>query len=236
MEKQVKSRERITEHGEVFTAAREVNAMLDLVKQETERIDSRFLEPACGTGNFLVEILKRKLAVVSRRYKRSQLDYETYAFIAVSSIYGIDLQKDNVEECRNRLFSIFDEEYTELFQGKCKNNFRKSIIFLLEKNIIKGDALSLTTEKDGNQPIIFSEWSMVTNGKIKRRDYSFRTLLPNEKPKPTKDLELFPDFVDDGDGSVAGVHEISDIGEDVFIPEPVAKYPLTDFLRLSENV
>ena len=68
MEKQVKSKQRVADHGEVFTAEREVNAMLDLVKQETERIDSRFLEPACGDGNFLSEILRRKLAVVKRSY------------------------------------------------------------------------------------------------------------------------------------------------------------------------
>ena len=88
---QVKSRQRVTDHGEVFTAQREVNAMLDLVKQETERIDSRFLEPACGTGNFLVEILKRKLAVVEQRYAKSQIEYERYAILALSSIYGVDI-------------------------------------------------------------------------------------------------------------------------------------------------
>ena len=75
--KQVKSKKRVTDHGEVFTAASEVNAMLDLVKHETERIDSRFLEPACGNGNFLIEILKRKLHIVEGRYSKSQLDYET---------------------------------------------------------------------------------------------------------------------------------------------------------------
>ena len=89
--RQLKSKNRVADHGEVFTAEREVNAMLDLVKQETERIDSRFLEPACGTGNFLVEVLRRKLAVVDKNYKKSQLDYERYAVLAVSSLYGIDL-------------------------------------------------------------------------------------------------------------------------------------------------
>ncbi|MFW0885015.1 DNA methyltransferase, partial [Candidatus Acidulodesulfobacterium sp. H_13] len=98
--RQVKSKKRVADHGEVFTSEREVNAMLDLVKQETERIDSRFLEPACGTGNFLVEILRRKLEVVKNRYKKSQSEYERYAVIAVSSIYGVDLLQDNVEEAR----------------------------------------------------------------------------------------------------------------------------------------
>ena len=96
MEKQVVSRKRVADHGEVLTAKREVAAMLDLVKQETERIESRFLEPACGDGNFLTEILERKLRVVAARYGKSQLDYERNAVLAVSSIYGIDILEDNV--------------------------------------------------------------------------------------------------------------------------------------------
>ena len=108
MAKQVKSKQRVADHGEVFTAEREVNAMLDLVKQETERIDSRFLEPACGDGNFLAEILRRKLAVVKANYRRNPADYEKYAVIAVTSIYGIDILQDNVEACRERLFGIWN--------------------------------------------------------------------------------------------------------------------------------
>jgi hypothetical protein len=100
---QVKSRQRVADHGEVFTNEREVNAMLDLVKHETERIDSRFLEPACGNGNFLVAVLRRKLVEVERRYSSSQLEFERYSIVAVSSLYGIDLMPDNVTECINRL-------------------------------------------------------------------------------------------------------------------------------------
>ncbi len=108
---QIKSKKRVANHGEVFTAKREVNAMLDLVKHETDRIDSRFLEPACGTGNFLVEILNRKLSVVERKYKRNQIEYERYAVLAISSIYGIDLMIDNICECRKRLFEILNDAY-----------------------------------------------------------------------------------------------------------------------------
>jgi len=118
VEKHVVSKKRVADHGEVYTRAREVNAMLDLVKQETERIESRFLEPACGTGNFLVEVLKRKLDVVACRYKKSQLEFERYAVLAVSSIYGIDLLLDNIEICRNRLFYLFDENYLSMYQKK----------------------------------------------------------------------------------------------------------------------
>lgn len=108
----------MTEHGEVFTAEREVKAMCDLVKQETERIDSRFLEPACGTGNFLTEILARKLSVVKSEYGRSPLEYEKYSLLAVSSLYGVDIMADNVETCRERLFKQWDKQY----RAVCKKN------------------------------------------------------------------------------------------------------------------
>ena len=117
-ERQIKSRERVAERGEVFTAEREVNAMLDLVKQETERIDSRFLEPACGTGNFLVEILRRKLEVVRRQYQKQLGELELQTTIALSSVYGIDIMKDNVEECCQRLLDIVYRWYTEVHPQK----------------------------------------------------------------------------------------------------------------------
>ncbi|HNB91452.1 MAG TPA: hypothetical protein PKV31_00990, partial [Saprospiraceae bacterium] len=175
-DKQVKSKKRVTDHGEVFTNEREVNAMLDLVKQETERIDSRFLEPACGNGNFLAEVLRRKLNVVDQRYSKSQIEWERYAVIAVSSIYGIDILEDNAQECRERLFKIFDERYTTLFKEKCKDDCRRSIKFLLGRNVLWGDALDFTNP-DTKQPIVFSEWSAVNGSMLKRRDYMFKFLV-----------------------------------------------------------
>ena len=115
---QIKSKKRVADHAEVFTHEREVNAMLDLVKHETERLDSRFLEPACGTGNFLVEVLNRKLKVLKQKYRKSQYDYERYSVIAISSIYGIDLLQDNIEDCRKRLLGIFAQEYNSVFKKK----------------------------------------------------------------------------------------------------------------------
>src|ERR1700687_4356918 len=118
----VRTKKRVAEHGEVLTGQREVNAMLDLMKQETERIDSRFLEPACGNGNFLTMILERKLAVVEKRYGKSQLDFERYAVLAVSSIYGIDILEDNVRQCRDRLYGVFDcDYYSRLFKDRAKD-------------------------------------------------------------------------------------------------------------------
>ena len=212
---QVKCKTRVADHGEVFTAEREVNAMLDLVKQETERIDSRFLEPACGSGNFLVEVLRRKLEVVKSRYKKSQLEYERNAVIAVSSIYGVDLLEDNIEECRCRLFDIFNEQYMTLYKDRCKDECRDSIFYILEHNIIQGDALTFMRVDKKDEPIIFSEWSPVNSVKIKRRDYSFEILHNTQF------------------GSDAGL--FSDLGEEAFIPDPVKEYPLTHFLRLSEH-
>src|SRR5712692_4465472 len=145
MDRQVVSKQRVLDHGEVLTGHREVNAMLDLVKQETELIESRFLEPACGNGNFLAEILERKLRVVESRYARSQLDYERKAVLAVSFVYGIDLLEDNVSECRARLFAIFDRRYTARYKGSARDECRDSVRYILERNIIHGDALSLKT-------------------------------------------------------------------------------------------
>src|SRR6266853_6229382 len=119
---QVRTKKRVSDHGEVLAGQREVNAMLDLVNQETQRIDSRFLEPACGDGNFLTAILERKLAVVEKRYGKSQLDFERYAVLAVSSIYGIDILPDNVRDCRQRLYGVFDcNFYSRLFKNHAKN-------------------------------------------------------------------------------------------------------------------
>lgn len=180
-ERQVKSKERVAAHGEVFTAEREVNAMLDLVKQETERIDSRFLEPACGDGNFLVKILERKLDVVKKKYKRSPLDFEKNSILALSSIYGVDILEDNADACRARLFAIWDKAYKSVCKKEIDENARKSAQFILQKNIVCGNALSLKkvdgSGNDTDEPIVFSEWAFVMGAKMQRKDYTFDKLL-----------------------------------------------------------
>jgi SAM-dependent methyltransferase len=212
MTEQVKSKERVTNHGEVFTNKREVNAMLDLVIQETERIDSRFLEPACGTGNFLVEILERKLKVVEARYKKSQLEYERNAITAITSIYGVDILEDNVQACRDRLLGIFTKYYIHHYKKEINEAFLLSAEFILSKNIIWGDALTMKTTE--NTPITFSEWSAVNGSMIKRRDFQLDKLLENVE------------YDDDA------MNLFSDQKEAVFIPQPVAEFPLTHFLKL----
>lgn len=216
MTKQVKSKKRVSDHGEVFTSEREVNAMLDLVKQETERIDSRFLEPACGSGNFLVEVLRRKLAVVEAKYKSSQLEFERYAVIAISSIYGVDILEDNVEECRERLFAVFNTLYSKLFKKSCKEECLTSVKYILSRNILWGDALSLRTPDEKAEPIVFSEWSPVNGSLIKRRDFQYDKLLENVE-YTNGEVNLF-----------------SDTNEPVFIPTPIKDYPLIHFLNLAD--
>lgn len=203
---QVKSKSRVRDKGEVFTNEREVNAMLDLVKQETERIDSRFLEPACGTGNFLIEIIRRKLEVVKSRYKQSQWEYEKNTLIAVMSIYGVDIMNDNILECQKRLFDNVYKEYTSLFKSKINENFLQIVEFVLNKNILCGDALSMKTNE--GIPIVFSEWSCVKGSLVQRRDFSYEQLV-TQNDKDT----LFGDFIE----------------------KPIKTYPLTHYLRLKEN-
>ena len=184
---QTKSKERVREHGEVFTAEREVKAMCDLVKDETERIDSRFLEPACGDGNFLAEILKRKLAVVRKKYGKSPLDYEKNSLLAASSIYGVDILRDNVTACRARMFDIWNTEYTAVCKKECDDQTREAVRFILSRNIVCGNALTLKcVDENGNdtdEPIIFSEWAFITGSMLQRSDYTFAELLEDESPQ-----------------------------------------------------
>ena len=215
MDRQVVSKQRVLDHAEVLTSNREVNAVLDLVKRETERIESRFLEPACGNGNFLTAILERKLEVVERRYGKSQVEYERYAVLAVSSIYGVDILEDNIQQCRHRLFGVFEWNYSRLFRNKAKNKCREAVRYILERNIIWGDALTLKTVGEKPEYILFSEWSPVNGNMLKRRDFTFRGLLEHEG---TKELPLF-----------------SDLGEDVFIPRPAQEYPPVHFLEIAND-
>lgn len=215
-ERQVKSKQRVFDHGEVFTAEREVNAMLDLVKPETERIDSRFLEPACGEGAFLIEILRRKLEVVKSRYGKSPYDYERYAVLAVTSIYGVDILQDNVEICRQRLYELWDKAYTANAKAQANEQCREVVRFILRKNILCGDALTMR-QSDGT-PIIFAEWSLVTENQIKRRDYALDELLAGHEEQ----MNIFM------------VGWEYDEETKAFIPAAVQEYPVVDYRRLAQ--
>ena len=166
----VKSKQRVSDHGEVFTPPWMVEAMLDLVKDETERIDSRFLEPACGSGNFLVQILRRKLAAVELKYGKSDFERQNYALLALMCIYGIELLVDNIAECRGNVLEIF-AEYLKLDEI---DDLYRAASHVLSQNIVHGDALTMRA-KDG-QPITFAEWGYLGKGKFQRRDFRFDVL------------------------------------------------------------
>jgi hypothetical protein len=166
----IKSKQRVADHGEVFTPPWMVEAMLDLVKGETERIDSRFLEPACGSGNFLVRILQRKLAAVELKYGKSEFEKQHYAILAVTSLYGIELLADNIAECRANLLKIL-ADYLKLDES---DDLHRAASHVLSQNLIHGDALAMRTN-DG-RPIIFAQWSYLGKGKFQRRDFRLDVL------------------------------------------------------------
>jgi hypothetical protein len=154
----------------VFTPAWMVDVMLDLVKDETERIDSRFLEPACGSGNFLVEILRRKLAAVDLRYGKSDFERRHYALLALMCVYGIELLTDNIAECRANVLEILSD-YLNL-DGS--DELYRAAAYVLSQNLVHGDALTMLA--DDGQPITFAEWGYVGKGRFQRRDFRFDAL------------------------------------------------------------
>jgi hypothetical protein len=215
--KQIKSKKRVADHGEVYTSEREVNAMLDLVNDETFNIESRFLEPAAGNGNFLAEVLRRKLSVVHNRYCKNQVDYEKFALIALMSIYGVELLNDNAQECRQRLYHIFAKSYKSSLKKELTGDYNDTVKYVLERNILCGDALSMKQE-DGT-PIIFSEWTFVTGSLIKRRDFRFDELLEMSSEQMTIPLMGWE----------------YDSETKAYIPAPLKEYPPIDYWRIQEN-
>jgi len=209
----VKSRQRIIDHGEVFTPPGLVNDMLDLVAHECERIDSRFLEPACGDGNFLAEVLRRKLLTVDKRNARNRNKWERDAILAVCSLYGIDLLADNIAACRDRLVNVINDAHTDRFSVPLPDDASRAAGYILTKNIVQGDALMLRTP--GDRPIVFPEWSPVNGSMLKRRDFAYDHLLDHAH---MSNLPLF-----------------SDLGEDVFVPTPVGEFPPCHYLNVVDS-
>ena len=201
---QIKSRQRVAQHGEVFTNPREVNAMLDLVRDESFRLDSRFLEPACGDGNFRIEILHRKLSIIENI--RSQTEREFKSLIAVGSCYGIELLEDNAEACRERLFA---EVVSRMGKMGRMGGYEESLRYMLRKNIVCGDALTYRTA-DG-KPITFCEWTPIAcSMQFSRRDFQFDFLV-----NQTHQYSLFDEQ-----------------GEAQSFDEPVRSYPPVHYTQL----
>ena len=166
----VKSKQRVADHGEVFTPAHIVEAMLDLVKEESERIDSRFLEPACGEGNFLKQVLIRKLAAVQAKYWANEFERRHYALLGLMCIYGIELLEDNAELCRQNLLNIF----TEFIADPTDDVWGKAAAKVLQVNIVQADAL--TMKQPNGDSLEFPEWGYLGKGKYQRRDFQYSEL------------------------------------------------------------
>ena len=251
-ERQIKSKERVRERGEVFTAAREVNAMLDLVKDETENIDATFLEPACGTGNFLDEVLRRKLAVCQKRYGKSAADYEKFSFLACTTLYGVDIMADNVERCRERLYETWDASFgathrtgaaaaTGVVTGAPRSDFHDRVSAavkkVFEKNILLGNALSMKRvdekQNDLDEPIVFTEWKFALGDKLKREEYRFDVLL--EGGTRSRASEMTFDFFGDASASVNWMVDPDDPEKKRMIPAPSKVYPLIDYWKIGDE-
>lgn len=205
----VKSKQRVADHGEVFTPAWMVEDMLDLVKHESERIDSRILEPACGSGNFLVPVLSRKLATVQARHGKSEFEKRHYALLALMCVYGIELLEDNAEECRNNLAELFNA-----FLGiDATDEWATAARVVLAVNVVRGDALTMTLP--GGAPITFAEWGYLGKGKFQRRDFRYD--------------ELTQRSAWEAEGSL-----FADLGADLFAPQ--ATYPTMTVSDLAGQV
>jgi hypothetical protein len=210
MARSAPNRQRIIDHGEVFTPPSLVDDMLDLVAHECERIDSRFLEPACGDGNFLAEVLRRKLATVDGRNTRNRDKWERDAILAICSLYGIDLLADNIAACRDRLLKLVNDAHDARFKSHLPEEAIRAAAYILSRNILQGDALTLRTARD--RPIVFPEWSPVNGGMLKRRDFEYDHLLDH--------------------AHVAKLPLFSDLGKDVFVPIPVGEFPPCHYLKV----
>lgn len=186
--------------------------MLDLVAHECERIDSRFLEPACGDGNFLAEVMRRKLLTVSKRNAQNRDKWERDAILSLCSLYGIDLLADNIAACRERLNKLLSDAHAARFKTPIPDDAARASAYILSKNIVQGDALTLRTPDD--QPIVFSEWSPVNGSMLKRRDFAYDHLLDHAH---ISNLPLF-----------------SDLGKDVFVPTPIGEYPPCHYLKVPD--
>ena len=253
-ERQIKSKERVRERGEVFTAAREVNAMLDLVKDETENIDATFLEPACGTGNFLDEVLRRKLAVCKKRYGKSAADYEKMSFLACTTLYGVDIMADNVERCRERLFETWEDSFGRAnTPGSPRSDFHDRVSAavkkVFEKNILLGNALSMKrVDEKGNdldEPIVFTEWKFALGDKLKREEFRFDVLLDKaeeiegtchgKKTRFKPEIQSSFDFMNETSSAVNWMVDPDDPEKKRMIPAPSKVYPLIDYWRIGDE-
>jgi len=205
LELTVKSRLRVADHGEVFSPSWLVEDMLDLVKDESERIESRFLEPACGPGNFLVTVLRRKLVTVTKNYGRSDFERRHHALLALMSIYGIELLEDNGDECRRNLLELF-ADYVDATEGDTWHRAARNVLAV---NIVRGNALDMTDFR--KQPLVFAEWALPVPGRYQRRDFRYQSLATRASLIPgAPRAHLHESLVPIREYPLQTVHELAD--------------------------
>ena len=226
-------RSRVIDHGEVFTPPGLVRDMLDLpgVADECLRIDARFLEPACGDGNFLDEVLRRRLdAVTGQHPKHALVPWERDALRGLANLYGIELLHDNVQRCRDRLVDRFETAYVGRFGNKANPAVVGAARHLVRANILWGDALKMTTVGnfvEASRPLVFTQWSMLAGGRFKRRRFEYRDLADLRRAE-----------ADAGAGTLFGPPAeaiTSDAGRPVFLARPVGDLPLIHYLDLGHE-
>ena len=229
MKNQIKSKERVSDHGEVYTAEREIKAMCKLVECEIKRVESKFLEPSCGDGNFLDEILHQKLDII----KNKPIDkYDLYSFLIISNLYGIDILKDNIQECKERLFHTWQKKYKLDTNNYPDDDLCKTIKYILDKNIVLGDSLKMMYK---NKPIIFSEWKLVDNNMVLRNDYRFDYLINSEYQNKilNNEHEQISLFGDSNDGTYRKFLEL-DKNNNIVIPKSIKTYPLIYYKEIGK--
>ena len=233
MASQIKSKERVAELGEVFTAEREVKAMCDLVETQCDNVDASFLEPACGDGNFLAEILDRKLARVKKNAKSDKTQWEWLSVRAIASLYGVDIMQDNVEECRERLFKQWNKAYKNACKKECNDETREAVKYILSKNIVCGNALTMMcvdeNQQDTENYIVFSEFKTSHRPYLLRhREFRLDVLLKvSEKPKVQGKLAI------DSEDDIYKYLRILPNGE--YEPLPLREYDSIHYRRIKEN-
>lgn len=198
---QIKSRERVRDLAEVYTHKREVDAMLDLVPDmfpnadDPANTDRTFFEPACGSGNFLEEILRRKLVfVTTRRYGRGER-YEHRILRCLASAYGVDISPDNVHESRHRLRAVINSHLdNDLNTQVVSRAFVDAAEMILDTNIVCGDTLAeaatieLVAYHAGRGGTFTREWSFL-DSETRALDL-FSTLTPKRDERPVHYSEL----------------------------------------------
>ena len=220
---QIKSRQRVSDHGEVFTPAWLVSDMCDLVADECQRLESRFLEPACGEGAFLAEVLNRKLGAAGRKYPGRLLapDYQRAATQALMSLYGVELLADNARICRERLLALWQTAFQEHCGNAPDADVVQAAAFILAKNILCGDALSMTCAD--KSPIIFAEWAFIGPLLVKRRDFRLDTLLAANADAQGGQVPL-------------GVADVDyDNTRHEYLPKPLREFPPCDYRKIWQH-